>query len=193
MSIRNELLERTQYESDILADTRVRTLPLTQAELASAEGYRYYSEFTTVLSTLDTVYVLYQMPPVESGVVIALQERRFKSESGGADLEILWDSTGVIPGTLLPIFNQNRNSANVAQMELSVIATPTTDGIIRETDFLNSTGSGSNSSGDISPASGSRIYSPSSFFIAKITNTHNQDNRILLTYTHAEISISSFS
>ena len=193
MTIRNELLESTIFESEVLSKSRTRVVSLTQAELSTAEGIRFYTEYDKVFSTGETVYLLYQMPAIESGFVVALQERRFKSLSGEAEVEILWDSTGVTPGTPLPSFNENRNSVNTSNMITSVIATPTTDGTVRETDFLTGSGAGSNSSGDISPDSGSRIYSPSSFFIAKVTNNHNADNRIHLSYTHAEIALTNFA
>jgi hypothetical protein len=76
-------------------------------------------------------------------------------------------------------------------MIVSVIAPPTNEGTIREVDFLNQIGQGNNSSGDISPETGSRVYSPDSFFIAKVTNLDNAPNRIKLAYNWAEFPISA--
>jgi hypothetical protein len=76
-------------------------------------------------------------------------------------------------------------------MIVSVIAPPTDEGVTREVDFLTKSGTGNNTSGDISAETGSRIYSPDSFFIAKVTNLDNGSNRIKLAYNWVEFPISA--
>jgi len=155
----------------------------------TSEGNRFYAQFDEVFTTGETKYFLYQMPG--NGHAIALIKRLWQSLNGSAEISILWDSTGVVPGTPIYILNENRNSNIVSGVEISEIAAPTTDGLVIETDFLTGTGQGSNSSGDISPESGFRLYSPSSFFIAKVTNLENSDNRIKLGYNFARIPLTA--
>lgn len=188
-------LTATESKSPVagsLPDLRVRTASMTQAEYFTGIGSRYVVDYDAVYAGNETKYILYQMPSTASGLLVALQQRRFKSRDGAAEVEILWDSTGFTPGTPLPSFNENRNfEGDTGNMIASVIAPPATDGTIRETDFLNQIGVGSNSSGDISADTGSRIYSPDSFFIAKVTNLDNGSNRIKLAYNWVEFPISA--
>jgi hypothetical protein len=159
-------------------------------DITTFEGSRYEVEFDSILGQGEVQYIMYQMPPLSSGVIVGLNSRGFKSLNGGAEMEILWDTTGITLGAPLPIFNSNRNSTNTGEMVVNLITgTPTTDGTIRERDFLTSLGAGSNSSGSISPALGLRLYSPDSFFVFKLTNTHNSANRIKVTYSWLEIPV----
>lgn len=178
--------------TDGLSDLRVRTSSMSQAEYFSAIGKRFVVDYDEVYAGNETRYILYQMPPASSGYLVTLQQRRFKSRDADAEIEILWDSTGFTPGTPLPSFNENRNfESDTGLMIASVIAAPTNEGTIREVDFLNIQGVGNSSSGDISAETGSRIYSPDSFFIAKVTNLDNAPNRIKLAYNWAEFPISA--
>lgn len=176
-------------KAESLANPRMLTSPLSLSDLLTAEGLKFQSTIVTTPLGGAVEYVLYQMPSIESGVVVALQERRYKSESGASDLEVLWDSTDiVINGSPLPTFNENRNSNKVAQMVISSL-TSTTDGIVRELDFIAGSGTGNNTSGGISEGSGFRLYSPDSNFITKLTNKHNSANRTIVAYTWVEIPV----
>lgn len=155
----------------------------------TAEGNRYYAEFDLNFAAGQTRYFYYKMPNTD--MVIALIKRVFKSANGACELSILWNSTGVIAGTPIYILNENRNSSKISGVHISEIAAPTTDGLVIETDFLTETGQGNNSSGDLSPDTGFRIYSPDSFFIAKVTNLHNGANRIRIAYNFATIPLNS--
>jgi len=175
-----------------LPGARVRTSSMSQGEYFSAIGKRFVIDYDEVYAGNETKYILYQMPPASSGYLVKLQERRFKSRDAAAEIEILWDSTGFTPGTPLPSFNENRNfESDTGLMIVSVIAPPTTEGTVREPDFVTQSGTGNNTSGDISAQTGSRIYSPDSFFIAKVTNLDNGSNRIKLAYNWAELPISA--
>lgn len=175
-----------------LPNARVRTSSMSQGEYFSAIGKRFVVDYDEVYAGNETKYILYQMPPLASGYLVTLQERRFKSRDAAAEIEILWDSTGFTPGTPLPSFNENRNfESDTGLMITSVIAPPTTEGTVREVDFVTQSGIGNNTSGDISAETGSRIYSPDSFFIAKVTNLDNGTNRIKLAYNWAEFPISA--
>jgi hypothetical protein len=177
---------------DNLSKQRLLTTSASLSEITTVEGVRYYGEVDEIVAATESLYILYQMPPLSSGVIVALQQRLFKSLNGEATLEILWDSTGIAGGVAIPTFNENRNSANTANMTIARGITVTSDGIIRERDFLAGSGKGRDSSGGISPAVGTRLYSPDSFFIAKITNLHNSDNRIHISYSWAELSTDNF-
>ena len=194
MDSRNELLqdlvnsnESLTVDHEGLSQPRLATTTLTNTEVMTFEGKRFYGEIDFTLASGATKYIMYQMPNVASSKIIALQSRQFKSLNGGAEIEILWDSTGVVLGASVPTFNENRNIAVVATMLINEVTSVAVDGTIRESDFLQGTGSGSNSSGAISADLGLRLYSPDSFFIAKVTNLESQNNRIHLSYTWIEI------
>ncbi len=184
--------EFTSTYSTALAQARIRTSSMSQSEYFTAVGKRFVVDYDEIYAGGETKYILYQMPPASSGYFVALQERRFKSRDAAAEIEILWDSTGFTPGTPLPSFNENRNfESDTGLMIVSVIAPPTNEGTVREVDFVTQSGTGNNTSGDISAETGSRIYSPGSFFIAKVTNLDNGTNRIKLAYNWAEFPISA--
>lgn len=173
-----------------LTDQRVLTSNLDVEDLYTFEGLRYEVEFDEVLASNEVQYIMYQMPPLSSGYIVGLSSRNWKSLNGAAEMEILWDTSGITLGDSLTIFNSNRNSANTGNMTVNLITgTPTSDGIIREKDFLTGSGTGSNSSGSISPSLGLRLYSPDSFFVFKLTNTHSSSNRIKVTYSWVEIPV----
>lgn len=183
---RNALASAIKYYAEI-KQSRVLTASITSAESLTIEGKRFNATADFTLAGGATKYIMYQMPNVASGVVVGLQNRIFKSLNGSAEIEILWNSAGVTLGAVVPSFNENRNSSVVAGMVINEATAVQADGLVRESDFLQGEGSGSNSSGSISSALGFRIYSPDSFFVAKVTNLHSQNNRILLTYSWGEI------
>jgi hypothetical protein len=186
-------LDKVSRGYDSLVMERLLATTIDYNDMATFEGDRYEVEFdATVVSGVNGFqYIMYQMPPLSSGVIVGLSNRTFKTLNGECDLKILWDTTGTTLGAALPIFNDNRNSIKTPQMQVNLITgTPTTDGIIREGDFVTGTGTGANSSGSISPSLGLRLYSPDSFFVAKLTNLHNASNRIKITYSWIEIPIS---
>jgi len=168
----------------------LRTVSMSLTETATIEGYRFGHTFDVSLAAAggaDTRYFLY-INPVGSNMTMALQERRFKSLNGDAEMEILWDVESYIPGTLEETFNQ-RNTEDVGLVEISEIAPPTLGAgyKVRESDFLTGSGTGSNSSGDISSGSGFRMYGPGTYFIFKVVNLHNQANRVIIAYDYLEL------
>lgn len=185
--IPDENIEAATHDYDMLSSPRIGVTSLDITELLTLEGYRFYSEYDEVLSSGEVVYVLFQMPPDLSGRTTGLQNRNFKSSSGEVELEVLWDTTGMVIDTNLPIFNENNGSLASPQMVVSVLTSVTADGTVREKDFLLGGGQGSNSSGDISPSLGFRIYKEGTFFVAKMTNTHNSANRVHISYSWVEI------
>lgn len=197
MPTRNELLEDLtdlSLDSPVLTSPRMRTTSMSLAEYYTANGLRFYVEYDKVFTSGEVVWLLYQMPPESSGYYVALQERDFKSLNGDAAITIYWDSTGFTPGTPLQAFNENRIfEANDGNMVTSVITAPSVPGTIREQDFVSGVGTGSGSSGGISSTLGSRIYSPDSFFIAKIENLHAQSNRIHVRYAWGEIPVENYN
>ena len=163
---------------------------LSASESVTLSGNRFYAEANLSLGTGATEYVLFQMPEKQSSLYVGLETRQFKSANGDADLEILWDSTGVSAGVDVPIFNQNNGSQRDSKMTVKTGVIVTGDGTVRETDFL--AGSiGAFSSGDIAASNAFRLYAPGTFFIAKITNTHTDTNRIKLSYSWIETYLDS--
>lgn len=86
------------------------------------------------------------------------------------------------------MFNEFNRYDGGNQFLISEITAPTDEGITREVDFLTETGRGSNSSGSVSSQLGFRLYSPGTFFVAKLTNSDNSDNRVILSYSWLEVS-----
>lgn len=171
-----------------LAKPRLLVSSLDQGDIAVFDGHKFESSVTLSIPAGATRYIRYKMPTTASGKIVGLSNRNFKSLNGEATLDILWNTTGNIDGTSVPIFNQNRNSPLLSEMVINVV-TGTTGGLIRESDFLARIGIGSNSSGSISPELGLRLYSPDSDFVAKIVNTHNATNLIQLSYAHIEFHV----
>jgi len=168
----------------------LRVLSLDLIEASTVEGFRFGHTFNISLAAsgeADTKYFLYLNPP-GSNITMTLQERRFKSLNGEAEMEILWNVESYVAGTLEETFNQ-RNTKGPGVVEISEIAPPVlgTGFKVRETDFLTGAGQGSNSSGDLSSGTGFRMYGPGTYFIFKVVNLHNQANRILIGYDWVEI------
>lgn len=159
---------------------------LTVAESLTMSGSRFYAEAELNLAAGVTDYVLFQMPGKNSGLTVGLQNRQFKSLNGEASIEILWDSDYLNDGVLIESFNENNASDEVSQMEVRSGITVNVEGTVRESDFLTGSGAGSNSSGDVSAELGFRLYKPGTFFIAKITNDHNAENKIKIAYSWVE-------
>lgn len=198
---------------DNLVNSRLRTTNLTQAELATANGNRF--GFNKTFSNFDTATPLYVLieNPSESGVVLALEYRRLKSDTSGiTDFQILWDyDVSSATKISIPVFNQNNlfRTTNVSVIETSVLntmsatpdagnwvisgaATITDEGIERESDFIPTSGVGNNSSGDIASELGFRYYEAGTGALIKITSGSN-DNRLIFGYDWFEIPESEFT
>ena len=194
------------YQS--LSSARVLTTGITQSEIATLEGARF--NFVKSFGNADTntpIYILIENP-TGSGVNVAFQKRTLKPYSGGLiSYQILWDYdvTGATK-TPLPIFNENNafRTLNPPKLEVSVLNpvtapprgdwvingtyTPVDEGIEREIDFIATIGKGSNSTGDVSPDVGFRLYVPASGALVKIVSDTN-DNRVILGYDWVEAPI----
>ena len=170
----------------------LRTIALSEAEYLTGIGFRFNGEYDKEFSGNETVYLLYEVTGTDWAV--ALQSRSFKSRDGSAEIDVLWNSTGYTAGTPEPSLNQNGlHSSRSSALSFSVISPPAVEGIMRETDFLSSSGAGNNSSGDLSTGSGSRIYTPGQSFILKVTNLENSVNRIHINYDWADLHMSIFT
>lgn len=165
----------------------LRTVTLNLVESATVEGFRFGHQFDRVFASGETKHYLY-INPVGSDITMALQERRYKTNDGASEMEILWNVEAYTPGTLETTFNQ-RNSEGVSVVEISEIATPTEGAgvIVRESDFIPALGQGSKTSGDIASGTGFRMYEPGTYFIFKVTNLENKNNRISVSYDWVEV------
>jgi hypothetical protein len=177
---------------DTLNKPAINTFTQSMTELYTALGRRYTHKFDLVFSGSETKYYFYEFPS-SSGRILAVQERIFRARNGEAELEVLNSSTGytltnkdqgtqkannvVVNDPVLSIYNLNDGAGNVE---------PTTDGPIFDTDFVTSTGSGSNTAGSFSPQIGARLYSEVGIAL-KVTNLENSDNRISLEYSWIEL------
>ena len=194
------------YQS--LSSARVLTTGITQSEIATIEGARF--NFVKAFDNFDTSTPLYILieNPTGSGVNVAFQKRTLKPYSGGlSDFRILWDYdvTGATK-TPIPTFNESNafRTLNPSKVEVSVLNpvtappagdwtinggyTPVDEGIEREPDFIPTIGKGSNSTGDISPDVGFRLYIPATGALIKIVSDTN-DNRVILGYDWVEAPI----
>ena len=168
----------------------LRSVSVTLNEVSTSEGSRFNHTFDVELSNGETKYFLYNMP--EGGNTVALQKRIFKSYNGAVDLKVLWDVAHV-EGVHEDVFNEYNkyDGDDLETIQISECTVPNdSTARIRESDFLTSSGQGSNSSGDVSSDSGYRLYEPGSYFIAKITNLENSTNRVLLGYSFLELTSS---
>jgi len=165
----------------------IRVSSTTISELLTVSGRRFSNEFDLDYSNGQTRYFLYSLP-AGATMTVGLQNRVFKARDGGADLEILWGSTGFTEGVLTPVFSEYNKYDGNNQFRVSEITAPTTEGTLRESDFLTLLGRGQNTSGSVSSELGFRLYEPGTFFIAKVTNVENSNNRIHLSYAWIELS-----
>ena len=188
-----------------LSQPRVLTTGITQSEIATLEGARF--NFVKSFDNFDTntpLYILIENP-TGSGVNVAFQKRALKTYTGGViRFQVFWDYdvTGATK-TTIPAFNENNafRALNPSKLEVSALNpvtappsgdwtingsyTPEDEGIEREIDFIVTTGSGSNSTGDVSPEVGFRLYVPATGALIKIVSDTN-DNRVILGYDWVE-------
>lgn len=211
MSYRMNTVEDAIRLYQSLSQPRMLTTGLDQAEIATLEGDRFNAE--KVFSNFDIavpVYFLFENP-IDSGVIVGLQERKLKTDTGGiTNFQILWDyDVSNATPTQMPVFNQNNlfRVAKPGKVEISVLNpltaspdngnwvlsgttyTPTDEGIEREPDFIQTSGVGVNTSGDISPDLGFRIYGPGTGFLTKAVSAVD-NNRILWGYDWIEAPLS---
>jgi hypothetical protein len=190
-------------------------LSIDQEYFETVEGNRFHAQ--KVFSNFNIAVPLYTLfeNPADSGVVVMLQERKLKTDSSGlSSFQILWDydvSTAI--KTTMPKFNQNNyyRTSKPGKVEVSVLtgvtvpspdlgdwvltATPAViidDGIQREGDFIQTAGLGSNTSGDIAPDLGVRIYKPGTGFLTRMV-TESNDNKVLWGYDWFEIPLDRFN
>jgi hypothetical protein len=196
-----------------LTGPRLGTANIDLAELSAMQGQRY--GLSKIFSNFDIAVPFYALleNPSDSGVVIAFQERKLKTETDGlTSSQILWDyDVSTATKTNIPIFNQNNNFrvSNPSKLEASVLnavtvpspdrgawnitgaATIVSQGIERESDFIPTSGVGSHSTGDVSAELGIRIYYPGTGALIKAVSAGN-DNRLLWGYDWFEIPIGFF-
>lgn len=186
----------TTREYVTLSQPRMLTTGLTQAEIATIEGDRF--SYVTRISNVDIateVYILIENP-VDSGVNVGFQERMFNTIVGGATFQVLWDyDVSTATKTTIDTFNQNnlfRGFKN-GLLEISILngvtesqgnytvtgpATIIDEGVQREITQVPTSGVGANTSGNISPAIGFRVYGQGTGALIKITSA--VDNNIVI-------------
>ena len=177
-----------QYDS--LTDPRVLTTGLSQAEVATLEGDRFSFSYDVVIPSGETIY-LYGSIPEDSDVIVGFQSRILKSESGSLDFNVRWDAVVDSVGDAVVLFNENNLYRNTefAKLEINEVDPINVSdvGIVRESDFIATSGVGSNTTGDVAPESGFRIYAEGTDFLIQIINTHTGDNRVLVGYSWIEV------
>lgn len=166
-----------------LNEARLRTTGLTQAEIATIEGDRYDAQYTKVLGSGEVVYLQFTMP--DATRLTGFIERNLKATED-IDFELFWDPTGVVKSTPINIFNENQINPKVTLMEYTEVTSVTTEGTLREEDFIKiSTQGNQQTSGEITPATGFRIYDPDRVALIKLTSGAAA-NRVQLTYKWIE-------
>lgn len=190
-------------------------LTLDQEHYETMNGNRFNSQ--KAFSNFDIAVPFYALfeNPADSGVVVMLQERKLKTNSSGlSSFQILWDydvSTAV--KTAMPVFNQNDHYRTLkpGKAEVSVltgVTVPSPDrgnwvltavqaviadpGIQREPDFIPTAGLGANTSGDIAPDLGVRVYMPGNGFLTEAI-TESNDNKLIWGYDWFEIPLDRFN
>lgn len=186
-----------------LTRPRLLTEAITHNDASTHAGEKFTSKAQYLLQTAVPLYVLWENPS-SSPLNVELINRFFQTDSDGADLLVLWyyDITGATK-TPLATFNENNEYIGIKDANFEVSAlnalttdpdtgvstiaayTPVDEGIIREPSSIPASGVGSNKSGDIDPAIGTRIYKPGTGYLIKIT-TRGNNNLTTLGYTWAE-------
>lgn len=215
MSKTNYSANNVLTEYDNIMFPRTATSSLNQTEVSVAEGIKYFTQkrFSNI-DIATPVYILFENP-IDSGVRIALQERRLKTDVGGlSSFEILWDyDVNTATKTLIPIFNENNDYRNsplrTPKAQVSILnpvtvpspdrgvwpitglATVASNGIEREGDFISTSGVGAKTSGGISPDTGFRVYKPGTGFLTRVVSAVD-DNLMLWGYSWIEIPDSFF-
>lgn len=188
-----------------LSTPRLLTTGLTQAEIATVEGDRFnFSKRFTGTTTGVPIYILLENPS-GSGVNIGFQKRILKSlDAGVASFQVFWGyDVSTATKTSIPYYNENDNfvGVNDGLLEVSLLNTVTTsttgpwtitgdativdEGIEREPDFIPTSGVGNNTSGDISPELGFRVYGEGKGALIKIV-TDSNNNDIIAGYDWIE-------
>lgn len=193
MSIRNELLE------DMFTDG----VPSTN-ETATIKGCKFTQVQEFDVGLANPLYVLYELPAGET-VTVELIKRLFKTDSDGADMLVLWDyDVSTATKTPLATFNENNQFRGVkdSAFQVSVLNPVTIDaetgvaditgaatiidqGVVRESSFIPATGVGSNTTGDVDPALGFRLYEAGTGYLFKVTS-RGASNKIAVGYTWTE-------
>lgn len=179
-----------KYES--LTQARMDVTNINSVELATSEGKRYYMEYDRVFANNETQYFSFDMPTSADGLIAAFQNRDFKSFTGPAEIEIIWDPTNVVRGTQINTWNENQLfGKQVNQSGLKIYEADSFDGgISRENDFISND---SPSSGGVSDAVGYRLYAPDEVAIVRVSNLDNVAQRIHLSYSWIEIPDTFFT
>lgn len=176
-------------------------------------GYKFRS--TKIFSGFTTATPFYSLfeNPVDSGVVVILEERHLKPYSGGIqNFHILWDyDVSTSTKTAMPTYNQNNryrytklgkaevsalntlsSTPSVGDWPISGAATIEDDGFETEPNFSSTTGIGVNTAGGVVPDIGARVYWPGTGFLTKAVSA-TTGNRLLWGYEWYEIPIEWFS
>ena len=184
--------------------TRFNTESMTHVDTVTHEGGKFDCINLFNLSTANPLYVLFQLPD-DTERSVELITRHFQTDTGGADLKILWDyDVDTSGGTVLTSFNECNLYRGVIDADFKVtilnsvtvannVYTPTDnassaisdEGIQREPSFITGTGLGANRAGGVNPDVGTRKYAPGTGFLVKITSRTNS-NLTLLGYTWIE-------
>lgn len=176
----------TTASYDNLPENRLRTTSLTQTEIATIEGDRFSAQYSAVIpaGVDEELVVQFTMPDNTRLTGFVLRTLQANQDM---DFELYWDPTGVVKGASIPIFNENQLDNSPSLMDYTEVTSYTTEGTLRETDFLVASVPGaSKTSGEISGDVGFRIYDPNRVALIKLINKSTENCRILLTYTWIE-------
>ena len=168
-----------------IAEPRDEVTSMSLTEAATAEGLRYSHEFDFVYAGNEVKYFLYEVP-ADSEFTIAVQNRSLKTDTESCDFRVLWYVDSYTPGTLEHTFNEYNKYTDPSVFQVSEV-TDVVGGLVRERDFIEASGSGNNSRGDVAPDLGFRLYAPGTYGIVEVTNLSSSDNRIHLSYSWVEI------
>lgn len=180
------------------AGDRLSTETMTHVDYATHNGDKYHQVQEFLVDAANPLYVLYELP-AGADRDVELIKRFFQANNDSADLLILWDyDVGNATKTPLPKFNSNNKFNGGGNFEISLLNpvtaqdpvtgvitvgayTPTDQGAIREACSIQASGLGSNKSGGISPDVGTRVYTPGTGYLFKVTSAGNA-NKITAGY-----------
>lgn len=186
---------------DGLSVDYLRSLSVDTSEAYAGAGlrYRFFDDDTLADSASKLILIVI---PAGAMAKIGFNLRELKGLDGACSLEIFTDPTinQADIGAQLPTFNEFKRagvtngspSTNALFYDLSAF----TGGVLADTDFTPSYGSGGGASGASSLSNAFRIYESDPLtdqqIVVRVNNLHNQNNRILLRYEFVEFSLAIF-
>lgn len=166
---------------------------LSQNEIATLAGDRFFGEASVVLGLDEKQYMQITMPDNpgnQTDVVIFFTFRDIQVDDG-IYFRVRWDPVGVVKGASAIIHSENQLLLKSNQLEWTLVTgTPSELGNIIETIKIRPSsgqGAGIVPPGAIGGTAGYRIYDPNRQVLLEIENRGVADNEVIIQYNWVEV------